>query len=124
MTGQAAGDALVLAAGGQPRATIAWWSRDGSPVPAFAAAELGRYLQAMSGVALPVVRAAGEPIGGTASMIVLLAGDETRGPAALAGATLEPVAEHLAGLREDGFVAWTPPGDGAKKRTPRCSSRA
>ena len=113
MSGQAAGDALILASEGEPRATIAWWSRDESPVPAFAVAELQRYLQAMSGATLRVVRATGEPVGGAASMVALLVGEETGGLAALVGAALEPVAEQVAGLREDGFVAWTVQGDGA-----------
>lgn len=47
-------DRHMLVAGGQPQATIMWWSGEASPVPPFAAGEHQAYLAKLSGATLPI----------------------------------------------------------------------
>jgi hypothetical protein len=95
-----------LVAGGRPEAAILWWSRAGSPVPAFAASEIQAYVRKMSGATLPVFeeRLHGQPAS-LSSLIVIATGDgEHVGGEPSAGEWLAPLAERLPDLRDDGFV--------------------
>lgn len=104
----------LLVSGGRARAAILWWSAEPSPVPAFAAAELRRYLREISGAAAPVVRveqAAVGPIPGAPSALLVLAGDEAsaylrREPGAAQGVPASAAAAggRLPAMREDGYV--------------------
>jgi hypothetical protein len=97
---------------GNENGAILWWSAAESPVPAFAAAEVQRYVQQMSGVSLPIVRVQiNMAPSDLASALVLVAGEQAaayRGTSPrrqLPADWLAPAASKLAGFAEDSFVA-------------------
>lgn len=111
-------DPLVLVRDGRSQAAIAWWSRDDSRTPFFAASELADHFHAMSGVDVPVVEAEmaeSSLVASLDSALLLVTKQDEEGfqlferssisrSMSVPASWFSEVAELVAGMRSDGFA--------------------